>query len=119
MPSVSRLKRAVCRVENALGYLRSAKKMGAKKRGQCYNIGVERNERKQARSKKNKDFFRSEGVLDMTAIFVFAALIVVNVAYCVLDGRRAEAARQIDDFYRVEFKKSYGVKDEIATQSWY
>ena len=55
----------------------------------------------------------------MTAVFVFAALIVVNVAYCIYDGRSAEAARQIDDFYRVEFKKSYGVKDEIATQSWY
>ena len=55
----------------------------------------------------------------MTAIFVFAALIIANVAYCVFDGRRAEAARQIDDFYRVEFKKNYGVKDEIAAQNWY
>lgn len=55
----------------------------------------------------------------MTAIFVFAALIIVNVAYCIFDGRRAEAARQIDDFYRVEFKRNYGVKEEIATQSWY
>lgn len=45
----------------------------------------------------------------MTAIFVFATLILVNVAYCIYDGRRAEAARQIDDFYRVEFKKSYGM----------
>ena len=119
MASVSHLKRAVCRDENALGYLRFTKKNGAKKRGQCYNIGVERNERKQARSKKKQVIFRSEGVLDMTAVFVFAALIVVNVAYCIYDGRSAEAARQIDDFYRVEFKKSYGVKDEIATQSWY
>lgn len=55
----------------------------------------------------------------MTAIFVFAALIVVNVAYCVLDGRRAEAARQMDDFYRVEFRKSCGAKDDVLTQSWY
>ena len=119
MASVSPLKRAVCRDENALGYLSPAKKKGAKNRGRCYNIGTERERKKTSRSKKNQVIFRSEGVLDMTAVFVFAALIVVNVAYCIYDGRSAEAARQIDDFYRVEFKKSYGVKDEIATQSWY
>ena len=55
----------------------------------------------------------------MTAIFVFAALIIASVAYSVFDGRRAEAARRMDDFYRVEFKKSYVVKDEIAAQNWY
>ena len=55
----------------------------------------------------------------MTAVFVFAALIVVNVAYCVSDGRRADAARQIDDFYRVEFKKSYGAKESTLTEGWY
>lgn len=53
----------------------------------------------------------------MTAIFVFAALIIASVAYSVFDGRRAEAARRMDDFYRVEFKKSYVVKDEIAAQN--
>ena len=57
--------------------------------------------------------------LDMTASFVFAALIIASVAYSVFDGRRAEAARRMDDFYRVEFKKSYVVKDEIAAQNWY
>ncbi len=55
----------------------------------------------------------------MTAIFVFAALIIASVAYSVFDGRRAEAARRMDDFYRVEFKKSNVVKDEIAAQNWY
>ena len=55
----------------------------------------------------------------MTAVFVFAALIVVNVAYCVYDGRRAAAASQIDDFYRVEFKKSYGVKEKTLSEGWY
>ena len=109
----------VCRDENAFGYLRFTKKKGAKKRGQCYNIGVERNERKQARSKKKQVIFRSEGVLDMTAIFVFAALIVVNAGYCIYDGRSEEAARQMDDFYRVEFKKNYNVREEALTQSWY
>lgn len=55
----------------------------------------------------------------MTAVIVFAALIAVNVAYCMYDGRRADAARQIDDFYRVEFKKSYGAKKKTLTESWY
>ena len=119
MARVSGCKGVVCRGANALGYLGFAKKIRAKKWARCYNIGVERNGRKTSRSQEKQVIFRSEGVLDMTAVFVFAALIVVNVAYCIYDGRSAEAARQIDDFYRVEFKKSYGVKDEIATQSWY
>ena len=46
----------------------------------------------------------------MTAVFVFAALIVVNAVYCIYDGRSEEAARQMDDFYRVEFKKNYGAR---------
>ena len=76
-------------------------------------------EEKTSRSKEKRVIFRSKGVLDMTAIFVFAALIIASVAYSVFDGRRAEAARRMDDFYRVEFKKSYVVKDEIAAQNWY
>lgn len=57
----------------------------------------------------------------MTAILVFAALIAANVAYCIYDGRRTEAMRQMDDFYRVEYKKSYGVKEEEAAvlNGWY
>ena len=57
----------------------------------------------------------------MTVIFVFAALIAANIAYSVVDSRRAEDARHMDDFYRVEFKKSYDVKRETtpASTSWY
>ena len=95
-----------------MGYLRFMKKKGAKKWEGCYNISTEG-------AKKRRVIFRSKGVLDMTAIFVFAALIIASVAYSVFDGRRAEAARRMDDFYRVEFKKSYVVKDEIAAQNWY
>ncbi|MDO5378502.1 MAG: hypothetical protein Q4G52_09230 [Clostridia bacterium] len=50
----------------------------------------------------------------MTAIFVFFALIAANIVYSVYDSRRIEAARQMDDFYRVEYKKSYGIKRESA-----
>ena len=113
------MKQAVCRGENALGYLSSEKKKGAKKQGRCYNIGVERSGKKISRSREKQVIFRLKGVLNMTAVFVFAALIIVNIAYCVYDGRRADAARQIDDFYRVEFKKTYGAKEKTITESWY
>ena len=43
----------------------------------------------------------------MTAVFVFAALIVVNAVYCIYDGRS------------VEFKKNYGAREDALTQSWY
>ena len=48
----------------------------------------------------------------MTAIYVFATLIVINVAYAIYDSRRAETARLIDDYYRVEFKKTYQLTSE-------
>jgi len=48
----------------------------------------------------------------MTAIIVFAALIAANVVYQIYDGRRAEAYRQMDDYYRVEFKKTYNLANE-------
>jgi len=51
----------------------------------------------------------------MTAIIVFLTLIAVNVAYSIYDSRRAETARQIDDYYRVEFKKSYQLANEQNT----
>ena len=53
--------------------------------------------------------------LMMTVIFVFVALIAANIAYSVYDSYREEDARQIDDFYRVEFKKSYDVKKETES----
>ena len=57
----------------------------------------------------------------MTVIFVFAALIAANIAYSVYDSRREEDARQMDDFYRVEYKKSYDVRRETtpASNNWY
>ena len=48
----------------------------------------------------------------MTAIIVFGTLIAVNVAYSIYDSRRAETARLIDDYYRVEFKKTYNLSNE-------
>lgn len=38
----------------------------------------------------------------MTAFVIFAALIIANIVYAIDDSRRAETARQVDDFYRVE-----------------
>ncbi len=56
----------------------------------------------------------------MTAIFVVAALIIANIAYAIYDGRRMETARQMEDYYRVEFKKSYRVSGQgNALGSWY
>jgi len=55
----------------------------------------------------------------MTAMIVFAALIAVNVAYSIYDSRRAETARQIDDYYRVEFKKTYQLTSEQYSANMY
>ena len=57
----------------------------------------------------------------MTALFVFIALIAANVAYSIHDARRNETARQMDDFYRVEYKKTYGARAEETglASSWY
>lgn len=43
----------------------------------------------------------------MTAMIVFAALVAANVAYTIFDSRNAEDAAAMDDFYRVEYKKTY------------
>lgn len=48
----------------------------------------------------------------MTAIFVFAVLAVVSIVYTVVDNRRMETERQIDDFYRIE-KKNYVAQSGI------
>lgn len=56
----------------------------------------------------------------MTAIAVFTALIVANVAYSIYDNRRNEFAQQMDDFYRVEYKKTYAVRSRTdAARGWY
>ena len=38
----------------------------------------------------------------MTVFVIFAALIIANVFFAIDDSRRAETARQVDDFFRVE-----------------
>lgn len=48
----------------------------------------------------------------MTAIVVFAALVIASVVFTIDDNRRMEAARQVDDFYRVE--KTRGIRDEMT-----
>lgn len=57
----------------------------------------------------------------MTALFVFVALIAANVAYSIHDVRRSETDRQMDDFYRVEYKKTYVLRNEETTlaNGWY
>ena len=47
----------------------------------------------------------------MTAIIVFAALIAANVAYMIYDNRRAADFQYMDDYYRVEFKKTYNLSN--------
>ncbi len=49
----------------------------------------------------------------MTAMFVFAALAVASIVYTVVDNNRMDTERQIDDFYRIEHKKTY-----IAQNGW-
>lgn len=41
----------------------------------------------------------------MTSMFVVAALIALNIAYFIYDGQQEQAARQMDDYRRVEFKR--------------
>lgn len=53
----------------------------------------------------------------MTSIFVFAALIVANIAYQVYDSFRSEVDRQMDDYFRVEFKKSYNIVNEARAMN--
>ena len=66
-------------------------------------------------------FLKGKGVLVMTALFVFIALIAANIAYSIHDARRSETNRQMDDFYRVEYKKTYGLRSEEASiaNGWY
>ena len=53
----------------------------------------------------------------MTAMFVFVALIAANIAYQIYDGRAAEADRLMEDYYRVEHKKSYTVANECRAMN--
>lgn len=56
----------------------------------------------------------------MTVMFVFAALIAANVAYSIRDSRKAEDAKAMRDFYRVEYKKTFASRDVMKPVSmWY
>ena len=48
----------------------------------------------------------------MTSMFVFVALIAANIAYQIYDSRHAEADRLMNEYYRVEHKKSYNIANE-------
>ncbi|MBP3656599.1 MAG: hypothetical protein J6K32_07890 [Clostridia bacterium] len=52
----------------------------------------------------------------MTAIFVIAVLACAGTLYAVCDNGSAMGARQMHDYYRVEFKKSYRASE---LQGWY
>ena len=54
----------------------------------------------------------------MTAMIVFAALIAANIAYSIYDSRRAAAYQQMDDYYRVEFKKTYNLASEQSVSMY-
>lgn len=47
----------------------------------------------------------------MTSVFLFTALAAASIVYTIVDDNRLETERQIDDFYRVELKKAYGVQN--------
>ena len=50
----------------------------------------------------------------MTVMFVFSALIVANVVYAVYDSRHSQTIQQMEDFYRVEFKRNYSTDREYS-----
>ena len=48
-----------------------------------------------------------KGVTHMTAVFVFAALLLANYLFTRWDGKCLEEARRLEDFRRIECKKCY------------
>ena len=61
------------------------------------------------KSTHNFPMLYEKGERKMTAIIVLAALITANIAYSIYDSRRAAAFQYMDDYYRVEFKKTYNL----------
>ena len=50
----------------------------------------------------------------------FAALAAASIVYTVVDNSRMETEQQIDDFYRVEYKKTYDAQSgEAAVSAWF
>ena len=50
----------------------------------------------------------------MTILYVVLALAAAYVAYSIYDARRDEAVHQMNDFYEVEYKKTFVARNENA-----
>ena len=50
----------------------------------------------------------------MSVMFVFSALVVANIAYAVYDSYRSQTTQQMEEFYRVEFRKDYCMDQEYG-----
>ncbi|MBR2942006.1 MAG: hypothetical protein IKB82_01280 [Clostridia bacterium] len=48
----------------------------------------------------------------MTTLYVVLALAAGYIAYSIYDARRDDAIHQMNDFYEVEYKKSFVVQNE-------
>ena len=59
-------------------------------------------------------FPKAEGVCTMSVMFVFSALVVANIAYAVYDSYRSQTTQQMEEFYRVEFRKDYCMDQEYG-----
>ena len=51
----------------------------------------------------------------MTVLFVFVALLIANFLFTRWDDKRVEESRRLQDFYRIEYKKSY---DATVDTNW-
>ena len=51
----------------------------------------------------------------MTVLFVFVALLIANFLFTRWGDKRVEESRRLQDFYRIEYKKSY---DATVDTNW-
>ena len=88
-----RFKRAVCRGENAMGYLRFMKKKGAKKWEGCYNISTEGAKKRRAAPKKNEWFSDQKGcwIWPLFSSLLRWSLRVLRTAFLMGVGRKLRA----------------------------
>jgi len=50
----------------------------------------------------------------MTTLYVVLTLAAACIAYSIYDARREEAIHQMNDFYEVEYKKTFVAQNENA-----
>ena len=88
-----RFKRAVCRGENAMSYLRFMKKKGAKKWEGCYNISTEGAKKRRAAPKKNEWFSDQKGcwIWPLFSSLLRWSLRVLRTAFLMGVGRKLRA----------------------------